>query len=244
MAHAPPLPDRRDPTTARDRSTSPLGRRPDPTAGDSRLRSTVTRPVRVRLVGADTLTTVGLAAMLHRHRDRVDVDPQVPATPEHVDVVLVDMATSVDVAVEHVNRLVDLGVACVAGFGWHVDPRLGCRVLEAGACGVVWPGLGADDLCTLLETLHRGCRRTRRRVPAAPDWQTPATRQAALSEREAETLTLMCRGLSNAEIMYISPSALKNHIRWVHVKVGCTRRTQVMLWGRRHGIGSTPWDLD
>ncbi len=59
------------------------------------------------------------------------------------------------------------------------------------------------------------------------------------SEREADVVTLICQGLSNAEIaaeLFLSPNSVKSYIRGAYRKIGLSRRSQVVVWGLKHGL--------
>jgi DNA-binding CsgD family transcriptional regulator len=60
-----------------------------------------------------------------------------------------------------------------------------------------------------------------------------------LSEREAEILRLVARGLSNREIgaaLYISEHTAANHIRNILRKTGCANRTEAASYAHRHAL--------
>ena len=62
-----------------------------------------------------------------------------------------------------------------------------------------------------------------------------------LTEREAEVLTLLARGLSNEEIakkLFLSEGTVRNHVSSIVAKLGVTDRTQAALIAVQHGLGS------
>ena len=60
-----------------------------------------------------------------------------------------------------------------------------------------------------------------------------------LTEREAEIIALIARGLSNQEIAdlaYLSINSVKTYIRTAYRKMGVTRRSQAVRWALEHGF--------
>jgi len=60
-----------------------------------------------------------------------------------------------------------------------------------------------------------------------------------LTEREAEVLRLLARGLSNKEIgkaLYISPITVKNHVAHVYEKTGVATRAAAALYAVERGL--------
>jgi DNA-binding NarL/FixJ family response regulator len=66
-----------------------------------------------------------------------------------------------------------------------------------------------------------------------------------LTDREAEVLRFMAKGLSNSEIadtMYLSPTTIKSHVAGVLAKLGLRDRTQAVVFAYENGVvrpGST-----
>jgi DNA-binding NarL/FixJ family response regulator len=62
-----------------------------------------------------------------------------------------------------------------------------------------------------------------------------------LSEREAEVLSLLAKGLSNEDIakqLFLSEGTVRNHVSSVVAKLGVTDRTQAALIAVQHGLGN------
>ncbi len=74
-------------------------------------------------------------------------------------------------------------------------------------------------------------------VSQAPAVETSLT--ASLSEREREVLSLLARGLSNADIaarLYLSEGTVRNYVSAIFVKLGVSDRTQAAVLALRFGI--------
>jgi len=74
-------------------------------------------------------------------------------------------------------------------------------------------------------------------VSKAPAEDTTVT--ASLSEREREVLSLLARGLSNADIaarLYLSEGTVRNYVSAIFVKLGVSDRTQAAVLALRYGL--------
>ena len=200
-------------------------------------------PVRVALVDDHAIVVRGLAAMLADHAERVEVveldslrDP-----PDDVDVVLKDAFGMVDDLREFVAHT----KAPVVVFAFATDPAAVRQALDVGVAGYVFKGVSDETLVAALERVRRGERVVELDADAAPDqvagdWPG---RRHGLSDREAEILTLICRGMSNNQIaqhLYLSINSVKTYIRTAYRKIGAESRSQAVIWGLRHGFVPTP----
>jgi DNA-binding NarL/FixJ family response regulator len=121
--------------------------------------------------------------------------------------------------------------------------------LEAGASGFLLKDVGRDDLVTAVRVVAGGdallaptvTRRLladfvrRRPVATAPD-PGPAV---ALTAREQETLHLLARGLSNAQIagrMVVSEHTVKTHVGNVLMKLGLRDRIHAVIYAYERGV--------
>lgn len=72
-----------------------------------------------------------------------------------------------------------------------------------------------------------------------PQLPTYAGCLESLSPREAQVLTSIMAGLSNAEIAereHLSINSIKSYIRGAYRKIGVETRTEAVLWGAHHGL--------
>jgi two-component system, NarL family, response regulator LiaR len=205
--------------------------------------SDVGGPVRVALVDDHMIVVRGLAAMLADYPERVHVveldslrDP-----PRDVDVVLKDAFGMID----DLEDFVASSSAPVVVFAFATDRGAVEAALELGAAGYVYKGVSAERLVTALERVCSGERVIEldadEHEPAAEgDWPG---RNGGLTEREAEILTLICRGMSNQQIaqtLYLSINSVKTYIRTAYRKIGAESRSQAVIWGLRHGFAPKP----
>jgi DNA-binding NarL/FixJ family response regulator len=123
--------------------------------------------------------------------------------------------------------------------------------LRAGASGFLLKDALAADLISAVRVVAAGesvaaPSVTRRliahyvgRAPAVP---TSAERLAALTGREKEVLTLVTRGMSNAEIaaaLVLSESTVKTHLGRVLSKLDLRDRVQAVILGYECGLAAT-----
>jgi DNA-binding NarL/FixJ family response regulator len=128
--------------------------------------------------------------------------------------------------------------------------------LRAGASGFLLKDVGRDDLVAAVRVVAHGDALlaptvTRRLladfVRAQPDGTTRSgvgdgdVGTAVLTGRERETLALLARGRSNAEIagaMVVSGHTVKTHVGNVLMKLGLRDRIHAVIWAYEHGVVS------
>ncbi|NPC98327.1 response regulator transcription factor [Nocardioides sp. zg-DK7169] len=175
------------------------------------------------------LVLTGLDGMLRAHGARVELSVLKSVRPTHgLDLVLVDPFHADEEPHAHVSRVAALGPAKVLVYTWNTRAANRRTLAAAGAHAVIDKAIPGPELIALVEAAGRGER-------VEPE---PATGTIPLSLREAEVLTLLCRGSSNQEIadsLYISINSVKTYVRQTYRKLGVTRRTQAVAWANRHG---------
>jgi DNA-binding NarL/FixJ family response regulator len=119
--------------------------------------------------------------------------------------------------------------------------------LEAGASGFQLKDVGRDDLVAAVRVVAAGEALlaptvTRRlladfvRARPAPPAPAPA---GPLTAREQETLELLARGMSNAEIaarLVVSEHTVKTHVGNVLMKLGLRDRIHAVIHAYEHGV--------
>ncbi|WP_203568793.1 response regulator transcription factor [Aestuariimicrobium ganziense] len=212
-------------------------------------------PLRVALVNDYEVVVKGLRQMLLPYAERVnvvelDVAHKDINTP--VDIALYDSFAHEGLSLNGVRELIrDQQVRHVVLYTWTMDSHYVDAALGAGASGVLSKAMGGAALVSALERISAGQRlvsashpRNRDQESAEPrrngDWPG---REAGLTQREAEMVALITRGLTNADIAertYLSPNSVKSYIRSAYKKIGVVRRSQAVAWGIGHGMGREP----
>ena len=121
--------------------------------------------------------------------------------------------------------------------------------LRAGASGFLLKDTQPELLVSGIEAVHSGESLlapsvTRRMIESFLDGHRsvdPATsrRLDSLTQRERETLGLVARGLTNAEIaeeLVISETTVKTHVGRVLMKLGLRDRVQAVILAYEHGL--------
>ena len=184
------------------------------------------------------------------------------------DVVLMDLNMPRCNGVEATERLrrlqPDVAVVVLTTYS---DDAWVFAALQAGARGFLTKDAGADEILRaimdvaaghaqldpsvqrrLLEALSGGVRFAVANTPGAPGAPgAPASGDGiaeppdGLSPREAEVLTHIAAGLSNAEIaaaLYVSEATVKTHINHIFSKTGLRDRAQLVGYAFRNGLAS------
>jgi DNA-binding NarL/FixJ family response regulator len=121
--------------------------------------------------------------------------------------------------------------------------------LRAGASGFLLKDTLAADLLSAIRVVAGGDavvapsvtrRLLERYVPAGPRTSPlSATDPGVLTEREREVLTLIARGLSNAEIaerLYLSEGTVKTHVSRLLAKLCLRDRVQAVVYAYESGV--------
>ena len=197
--------------------------------------------VRVALVKDDELVVRGLASML-KHRDdfeHVDIAKQIS-----IDIALVDtLATSGDPDRTLARLVADPRIGKVVVYTWNFQPWSAGQWIRQGASGYLSKSLPSRTLVEALHAIHAGrtiVAPSQRSAAAAHEW---LGREHGLTQREAQVLSLITAGLSNAEVAAqtcLSINSIKAYIRTCYRKIDAESRSQAVLWGVMHGLGSDP----
>ncbi|MEV4435927.1 response regulator transcription factor [Streptomyces sp. NPDC049585] len=130
--------------------------------------------------------------------------------------------------------------------------------LQAGARGYLTKDAGAEEIVRAVEHVMSGeaglspnvQRRLLERLsasaaPAPAPAVAPASRELpdGLTAREAEVLSLVAEGLTNAEIarrLHVSTATVKTHINNLFAKTGVRDRAQAVRYAFQRGIAAPP----
>ena len=211
--------------------------------------------VRVLIADDQAMVRAGFAALLGADPDLRVVGQAVDgvaavamARDLHPDVVLMDVrmpnmdgidATRALNAEPHPPRVLMLTT-------FDIDEYV-YEAIRAGASGFLLKDALPDELIAAVKVIARGDALlapsvTRRMiehfVSAAPERPTPVSLES-LTPREREVLTLVARGLSNAEIaaeLVLAEQTVKSHVSRVLTKLGLRDRAQAVVAAYESGL--------
>jgi two-component system, NarL family, response regulator LiaR len=200
-------------------------------------------PIRVALVNDDEVIVRGLDAMFRHYAEHVCVVQLAAGVPvdRDVDIALYDTFGMAQGDGPEVRALTDNPhVGRVVIYTWNFQPWLAKASLQRGASGYLAKSLPARQLVGALRAIHAGevvvSPQPGRRGPVGGDWPG---REEGLTAREAEVLSLITMGLSNAEIAErttLSVNSIKSYIRSAYRKIDVDTRSRAVLWGVSHGM--------
>ncbi|MBO2452070.1 response regulator transcription factor [Actinomadura barringtoniae] len=122
--------------------------------------------------------------------------------------------------------------------------------LRAGAGGFLVKDMPLDDMIAAVRVVAAGdaliapgvTRRLIAEFAARPEPAPPAAGLDGITGREREVLTLVGRGLSNAELaadLHISPGTAKTHVASLLAKLGARDRVQLVILAYERGLVSS-----
>jgi DNA-binding NarL/FixJ family response regulator len=132
----------------------------------------------------------------------------------------------------------------------YADDRSVIDALRAGARGYLTKDAGAAEIHEALRQVTRGQAAIDPAVqhhlldaissrPAVSPADPIARFPDGLTPREAEVLSLIAQGLSNAEIaqrLFVGETTVKSHINHLFAKTGVRDRAQAVTYAYRHGL--------
>ncbi len=165
------------------------------------------------------------------------------------DVVLMDVRMPVMDGVEATGRVVDDTTRVIVVTTFDLDEYV-FAALQNGASGFLLKDTPADQLVAAIRVVAEGeallapsiTRRLIERFQTAEPPPQPASsvaKLASLTDREAEVLTELARGLSNAEIaekLFVSETTVKTHVGRVLTKLDVRDRVQAVVMAYESGV--------
>lgn len=158
------------------------------------------------------------------------------------DVVFMDISMpkmNGDAATAEALRVVpDLKVICLSMFS---DENYYSRMMQAGAKGFLLKDSDIDEVFEAVETVLAGgdyiCRALLESISGA--MHSGEANPDALSEREADVLLGICRGLSNQEIadaLFISKRTVDAHRANILEKTGCRNTASLVVYAIKNRL--------
>ncbi|MFF2774320.1 response regulator [Streptomyces sp. NPDC058052] len=218
-----------------------------------------TAPVRLLLVDDQPLIRAGLRLLAAETPD-LDVVGEAADGAEAVvlaertrpDVVLMDVRMPGMDGIEATRRITEgpSGARVLVLTTFDDDDNV-YGALRAGAGGFLVKDMDLDDILGAVRVVARGDALiapavTTRLIaafarPPAPAAPAPRPLPEAVTDREREVLTLVGRGLSNAEIageLFISPATAKAHVARLLTRLGARDRVQLVIHAYEFGLVS------
>ena len=164
------------------------------------------------------------------------------------DVVLMDLLMPVMDGIEATReirrRLPEVEVVALTSV---LEDAAVTGAIKAGAIGYLLKTTDADELCEAIKAAAAGQVRLAPEAAARliREVRTPENPEALtepLTEREAEVLKLIARGMANKQIareMFVAISTIKTHVNNLYRKLGVSSRTQAALYAARVGLVPT-----
>jgi DNA-binding NarL/FixJ family response regulator len=166
----------------------------------------------------------------------------------HPDVILMDLGMPHCDGVEATRRLRERRPGThVIVLTTYADDRSVVAALRAGARGFLTKDAGADEIERALRAVMRGEAAidpaVQHHVVAAVAGSAPAAPEESLPDgltpREAEVMSLIAAGLTNAEIadrLVITEATVKSHVNHLFGKTGARDRAQAVAYAYRNGL--------
>lgn len=223
----------------------------------------MTRPIRVLVADDQRVVREGLAMILGL-LDDVEVvgtasdgaEAIAMAASLHPDIVLMDLKMPRCDGVEATRLLGEQQPEVkVVVLTTYADDQSVMEALRAGARGYLTKDAGGDQIWQGLQQVFRdgavidpavqrylldaiGAAPPRAQTPSSPAGK-PSGLPDGLTPREAEVLTLIAGGLSNAEIarrLIVTEGTVKSHINHLLAKIGARDRAQAVTYAYQHGL--------
>lgn len=204
--------------------------------------------IRINLIDDEHLIRTGLAALIDAEPDMqvtgqaadgADVPDLVERTRPHIVLMDVRMPGLDGIQATHTLQRTPHPPRVIVITTFDNDDHV-WDALRAGAQGFLLKRTPPEDILAAIRIVHRGdtllfptTLRTLAATRTPHHAPTPAARAVAtLTEREAQTLTLIAQGLTNAEIathLHLGVQTIKTHVSNTLTKLGVRDRTQAVI---------------
>lgn len=196
------------------------------------------RTVTVAIINDYEVVVRGVAAMLAPYEDRVRVvaleTETIPSTP--TDVALFDTFAGRRHTLSRAAGMVASGrVGHVVLYTWDAAPDFLRAAEQIGISGVVLKTRSAEGLVDAVLRVASGQKVGFDHVGA----NGVPTRAPELSDREAEVLALIAKGLTNGQIadeLYLSIETVKTYVKRLYAKLDVHNRAQAAVAASNHQL--------
>jgi DNA-binding NarL/FixJ family response regulator len=222
--------------------------------------------IRVVVVDDQPLVRAGIVMLVNAEEDIAVVaeaidgkDALAQIRAHRPDVVLMDVRMPGTDGVAATRAVVEEGLSAQNGqpvgviilTTYHIDEAV-YAALRAGASGFLLKDAAPAEIVNAIRSVVAGeawldpavARRLIDEFAARPEPHTPTPAEMAqLTPREREVLSLMARGLSNADValeLFISEATVKTHLARVMMKLGVREKAQAVAAAYQTGLVQPP----
>jgi DNA-binding NarL/FixJ family response regulator len=200
-----------------------------------------------RVVREGLGTLLGLLEGIELVATAADGEEAVELARRHdPDVVLMDLRMPRVDGIEAIRRLAAAGERPRAiALTTFADDASVLGALRAGARGYLTKDAGAEEIRQAVQAVARGDAAldpaVQRHVVAALGEPAAPPLPDDLTPREAEVLSLIAEGLTNAEIaerLVVSAATVKSHVNHIFAKIGVRDRAQAVVYAYENGLAT------
>ena len=198
---------------------------------------TTTAVTWIEVVTSQDVIQTGLATLLGAHPGPLRIATCGPEGGEP-DVVFYDVIGLHEGDGSDLDHWLKETAATVIALTHELRPDLGAAALERGAEAAISIGASLDDFVEVIEAALGG-HLDDSPVAQDADKATRVGREAGLTLREVDVLSMIVLGMSNNEIAErcsLSINSVKSYIRSAYRKMEVTSRSQAVKWGVQHGF--------
>ena len=164
-----------------------------------------------------------------------------------INLILLDMEIPGEKGAEAIHalkrRFPQVEIIVISGSEQRRDVE---AVLRAGAKAFVSKAVSTTQIMKIAKNVLEGIELDARWITASGTQEISGDSMVKLTERQQQTLTYLCMGLSNKEIslrLGLSDITVKTHVSAIFRALGVINRTQAVLAARRLGLFDSSQDV-